>query len=418
MNIFLLGNGFDLHYNLPTSYHNFINTVDYLCKHQTDPIRNVGDVFRPIAESGEDRMICESYKTFKHYYKEVALLLEERTDIVNIAENNAWFKYFIARKVKGNGWIDFEKEIERVLELMEIIFSAAYYPSDSDNNFEGGAVPVKNQSDIRLILKSFELGDFDSTEFIPTDYESCYYLTFDSETDYMFYFRKDLHIYLSSPALPELNTEAIVTELLDSLHEFSKLLSLYLDLFIQKPLTMIATKKAVQLDKIFRFPDTVISLNYTNTFETLYMENNRAEIHHIHGTVGSEIVLGVSANETDELSQLNVRYQGFKKYFQRVVYETDSSYLHLIQKLQLQKYSQPDRHTYLYVFGHSLDITDRDIITELFKISDEIIIYYYNKRELANYVQRLTTIYGKKEFDSLRISKGLSFYSTELLNDN
>ena len=415
MNIFLLGNGFDLHYKLPTSYHNFLNTVDFLCKHKTDTISNIGEVFQPIAKSGKDRIICDSYNTYKNYYKNVTLPHEELSELIRIAENNAWFRYFIVQKAKGDGWIDFEKEIEKVLELMEIVFSVA---SDI-----GSVKPANQLSDIWLVLNSFKLGDFcNNLDIRPGDDKFAgrahVYWPNAPQNENMFFFRENLHIRLSAPTLPELNIEAIVSELLDSLHEFSKLLSLYLDLFVQKPLKLFATKKAVQLDRVFSFPDTVISLNYTNTFETLYGKNGSAEIHHIHGMVGPEIVFGVSANESDELSRLNIRYQGFKKYFQRVVNETDNSYLRLVQTLHLQKEYQSDSYFCLFVFGHSLDETDKDIITELFGIADEIIIYYLNKRELANYVRRLTTIYGKKEFDSLRISKGLSFYKADLLNEN
>ena len=64
---------------------------------------------------------------------------------------------------------------------------------------------------------------------------------------------------------------------------------------------------------------------------------------------------------------------------------------------------------YTYVYGHSLDTTDRDIIVELFDLSKEIRIYYHNADALGSYINNLVTIFGKQAFDKLREEKNLHF---------
>lgn len=43
MHFLLLGNGFDLHFSLPTKYHNFLHTIDFLVKYYNDTFKTVGE---------------------------------------------------------------------------------------------------------------------------------------------------------------------------------------------------------------------------------------------------------------------------------------------------------------------------------------------------------------------------------------
>ncbi len=74
----------------------------------------------------------------------------------------------------------------------------------------------------------------------------------------------------------------------------------------------------------------------------------------------------------------------------------------------------------LYVIGHSLDETDKDIITEVFEIADEITVYYYDNNnsnhDLKKLVTNLINIYAKAGFDKLRNEKGLRFLPISSLN--
>lgn len=45
MNVYLLGNGFDLHHKFPTRYIDFLHTVQFLSENSEQEFSMVGDVF-------------------------------------------------------------------------------------------------------------------------------------------------------------------------------------------------------------------------------------------------------------------------------------------------------------------------------------------------------------------------------------
>ena len=67
--------------------------------------------------------------------------------------------------------------------------------------------------------------------------------------------------------------------------------------------------------------------------------------------------------------------------------------------------------------GHSLDITDQDIIKELFETAENITILYHDESAEAGYIANLVKIFGMEKFNEMRYVKNLSFIpqtSTEL----
>ena len=85
----------------------------------------------------------------------------------------------------------------------------------------------------------------------------------------------------------------------------------------------------------------------------------------------------------------------------------DYSYIKKIQGLKRTR--NADGGYTLYVIGHSLDKTDQDVIKELFEVSRKIIIFYHNEAIVGTYIKNLIEIYGKNDFDELRVSKMLEF---------
>ena len=84
--------------------------------------------------------------------------------------------------------------------------------------------------------------------------------------------------------------------------------------------------------------------------------------------------------------------------------ETDYEYLRWISDIK------HTNTTYrLIVMGHSLDVTDKDIILDLFKYANEIIILYHSDEAKASYIANLITLYGKDGFDLLRKEQMLTF---------
>ena len=73
MNVLLIGNGFDIFYNLPTKYANFLHTVDFLIKNYSNEMKSVGDVFSLEILQNEDSFIKDCYLTHKSAFDATVL---------------------------------------------------------------------------------------------------------------------------------------------------------------------------------------------------------------------------------------------------------------------------------------------------------------------------------------------------------
>lgn len=122
MNILLLGNGFDLYYKLPTSYRNFLLTLDFLINTDVNNINNISDVFGNPKLNEHDDFIKKSYDEYKEVYDEIELDKEKLQEMIYKTKNNVWFSYLITVFNKDVGWIDFEKEVAYVIECFKSFF--------------------------------------------------------------------------------------------------------------------------------------------------------------------------------------------------------------------------------------------------------------------------------------------------------
>ena len=121
--------------------------------------------------------------------------------------------------------------------------------------------------------------------------------------------------------------------------------------------------------------------------------------------------LGINPDGNDNVETANTDFIQFKKYYQRVFYETDHLYLSLVSKL---KESNRTQHDKVIVMGHSLDVTDKDILAELFELADEIKIIYHRKAKVGEYIANLVRMFGKETFDEWRLKKGLEFIPLDM----
>lgn len=107
-NILVIGNGFDLYHGLPTRYIDFLQ----LAKIRRDKPNN------------KEIVIGEHYKDI--CFKKVIPISKCNLNAVKrfdeIVENNSFVKYFIIVGYNKENWIDFEQEIETILESIECAF--------------------------------------------------------------------------------------------------------------------------------------------------------------------------------------------------------------------------------------------------------------------------------------------------------
>ena len=389
MHVFLLGNGFDINHGLPTKYLNFLRTMNYLLKHYNSDMNTIGKVFCSEYFIENDCDIANSYKLYSNVYDSVSLDADKIQSLIKAARENVWYQYFSNQLTRDIKWIDFEREIATVLEVL-----GKHLPMITPQFYFYG----KEWSKVDLfIFKKFDFYYYETNEqsaIVGYNNKFCVNKEF-------------VYEYPLKSKLYKVNVSLIIEELYHQLQDFSKILKGYFECFVDAFTKELSTKQSACIkNNLFVQAEAVFTFNYTRTFENLY--SSRLEIHHIHGSTDCDIVLGTNPDLHDELPDLDTSFIQFKKYYQRVFYKTDTSYLSGIEDLRKIKRREKNRHV-LHVVGHSLDITDKDLIQEIFDSAGSIFIYYHNESAIGSYIKNLISIYGKSGFDTIRKEKALMF---------
>ena len=373
MNIFLLGNGFDLHHDLPTKYINFLNIVDYIKNEKScDSCSTVGKVFSNPELIKKDETIKLCNEKYNSVYKLIEIDTDSIQELRSLANKNDWFEYMLECYRKNATWIDFEQEISRVCKAFDTFFVA-------NRKRRNPKISREFETIFRCFDSLFKL------EVSYTQY-SGYYETLNINSDFVININNSVKI----------NESLIVETLYNSLMELAKMLRLYLKIFVDNTVEGLVAHSLIKQNDLFENVDQVFTLNYTNTFAKVYGSNDNITLH-IHGNIASDIVLGVQADEKDELEENDSTFIMFKKYYQRSMCGTEYSLNSKINELKQSKDTIK-----LSIMGHSLDITDRDIIKKLFSVADRIIIYYYgDKRAQGNYLKKLIHIFGQEKYDEI-----------------
>ena len=262
--LLVIGNGFDLAHGLKTRYTDFlkffnekIGTVSLSEQLSDIDIAGMKDFLEYINASIEANDDNALYKNLQLYN--------------GTPFGNFWIAYF--NKILedrhnriGEGWVDFEREIERVIGQLEKL--------------------LLNSSDFhkkKSILKEI-MGD---------------------------YFEKS----------PEIITQEFVSKLNWDLKILILLLEFYL---VKKEKNLKANH-----NEFFKNvkPDAVISYNYTHTFQKLYDLDEKIPVHFIHGELGKHnLVLGTGETLSDDEKNNFTVCASFKKFFQRVKHRLGNHY--------------------------------------------------------------------------------------------
>lgn len=379
MNVLFLGNGFDLFHNLPTKYINFLNTVDFLSSYDISTISTIGDVFANENLNSRDKEIQESYSLYGEIYDNIAIDTTALNQLKGL-KNNLWYKYFSNTLKLDVKWIDFEKEIFAVIQSFQNLFAL-----NVRTNVSLGKLDVEN----KYIIEQFDFFlNPTSGSTVPAGAKPI-------KPEYL------IEVPIGSQN-KIMDKAKIVKELSVQLSDLAEALRIYLKCFVEKMLEKIANKQDLQWKQAFQYTDYAITFNYTNTYELLY---KKAEVAHIHGNVNTQIVLGVNPDGADIIETVDTTFVPFKKYFQRIKYKTDIKYLEFIEK------NKNNSDLALYIIGHSLDITDKDIIQEAFSVARKIYILSYDEKDESNHISNLINIFGKSDFDTMRREKDISFMS-------
>lgn len=362
--ILLIGNGFDLAHGLPTSYSFFLDFCDKIKETLLFPKFSNDDEWKKdiilnwdIDNSIKSKLF-EEWNTNNNLNK---LFIE----IYDNIKSNIWITYFLKKRNQlGKNWIDFESEISNVVQAFECVRNC----TESGKSIPRSEIEGIKVEEVEEFIDIFEGND--------------------SKKFQLSYF--NLNIFNKCIKQMTLDLDSLI-----------RALEIYISGFINK---IEGLQKNDDIKDIN--PDCVLSFNYSNTYERIYGQSNKIEYDYIHGKADitnnvntCNLVLGIDEylEECDRDNKLE--FLPFKKFYQRIYKSTDSSYMEWVDEIR-QNSECPYE---LYIFGHSLDKTDKDILALLI-CNDNVQtkIYYHrksndDKKELGKLIRNLVRVIGAKE---------------------
>ena len=279
MKILILGNGYDLAHNLPTSYQDFLKftnlvktiyQVSWLKEKDNPEISNKikNSAFPPFIMN---RLLSanQQIQNIDGKYNENKLINSQDSalnEFFRLVENNSWIDYF-QHINHVNEWIDFENEIYSELERL----SDAIQSKTFSKSYMYGRIKLVDKTDINIIDKL------------------------------------------------EMDLKNLI-----------QAMEIYFDEFVNH------IDITNEIEEIRRFnPDHILSFNYTNTYQRL----NKQDCCQIHGTAcykqgfpkKCSLVLGI--RKTD-IPFANTSVTFFYKEYQREYNENETDYLKWIQHMR------------------------------------------------------------------------------------
>lgn len=357
MNILIVGNGFDLAHGLPTKYGDFLRYIRELHKFWENPG-------------------AYSDKEYGAYFSS---LRDDRNEVFDeltrITENNSWLKLFDVifeeRAKKGkDSWIDFEKEISYVIQALDDARLRRIQSVITESQ-QKTAITGLNSGVVRILFDI--LNDQHQKKF-------------GGESPYKM---DDVSVHIIE------KTRKI---LYSDLNRLTRSLELYL-------VDYVASKPCMPLDEIAELDiDYLLSFNYTNTYCRVYGKNEMEEtdeVDFIHGKVkefgnvkNCNLVLGIDEYQDNESRDRDNEFIQFKKFYQRIFKGTGCHYTDWLS--DFEEYPLADDLN-IYIYGHSLDVTDKDILNRIIMTEGAVTtIFYHSQEALGNYIANLVKIIGEQ----------------------
>lgn len=390
MNILLIGNGFDLAHGLPTTYNDFLTFLEYINSDSSTSSLKINPELEVLIKKDDKAEAIQKIKT--------------------LTNNNVWYKYFSVLDNLSPNWCDFEYEIEYVVK-----------------QFEGFKKLLEKNHEISL--KDLKISINKKNEIISLNYDIF-------ETFAKYYILKKFDITEKEISQILINNQFVLTlgkkfksskptiywiynavafedfinMISEELKDFTKSFELYLSYFVNK----IEIKPIAFINNLLDDLNLqILSFNYTNT-TTKYNKQFKHLPCFIHGQAITDekdnLVLGI--NETS--NSIDPLFTNFRKYFQRVLKNCNFSYRNWINEInrynsgKIIKVGSEIHH--LYIIGHSLTLSDKNILNELITIKGmKTTIYYRSDKNRKELLQNLAAILGYKAFTELIENKAIIF---------
>ena len=367
----IIGNGFDLAHDRPTTYSDFLQFLNYILLAKDYPgDKSQFEASLNIECQTVKQYILASFDTRKNPGTEAAwnknLMIQE---LYEHLDKNVWYEYF--KKIwendliNGKNWIDFEQEILEVINFFDHKITNKYEPI---SKLQGDSVNEKNRH-------------FWSLFYVKIQQENVQRCTWSDFIDKTY----------------------------QDLQDLVRCLEIYLDDCVGKMPVLCYSPDIKDMDF-----HSVLSFNYTAIPTNIYPLLTNT--HNIHGhakadrpMAENDMVLGVNEYWEGPDKNLRTNFNLYKKFAQRIIKGTGIIYKTTLNQMSsdyeegkcFQAKSQEyfsARHSNVYIFGHSLDITDRDILREVMQTPGVITtIFYRSKQQQANQIANLSKVLGQED---------------------
>lgn len=473
MNILIVGNGFDLSHYLPTKYDHFMDVMKAIeekdlgqpianvFKHPVDDFptlllkvieiknalneKNYEMSFDELFSKCREQWFIEETKT-KFSTNSINLKFEKIIEIQYQLKNNVWYQYFAQHVREVKTWIDFETKIKEALKVVsKFIVSldrklGEFGSFSHEINFYGEGEPsqiflTREQCNLLEILNILNSGYFiDQDDYDERGYNFSIPIDIgDPDHGSLRFYINDQYIQQYS-GYGKVSNDNLLNHLQKTLDEFIEIFNLYLELVVGQlsPITNFSIDSGDWV-----YPNKIFSFNYTNTYQRIH---DSVEVEYLHGSHGQEqsIVLGISDLEDESLKK--IKAYGFTKYHQKLFKDTDYLFLDVYKNIvrdslsQLEKHKTTNYHDFqseqrnlerieklsqlnlnFFIWGHSLDVSDKDYIFDLFSLNDDmdrnvrVIVYHFNKTAKFDLLNNLLAILGKDKVEHWMKNKWLQF---------
>lgn len=381
MNLLIIGNGFDLAHNLPTTYPDFLkffkiikitstwngNINDFKDKHLDS--YSAPDYVKAYVENAFMDRQPNPNKSASNANPLIQEIYDNLTD-------NIWYDYlmdiFSNGKMKGIHWIDFESEISYIVEQIDRFQENMYTPFT--------ITATANEEKLKKFLSKIKFDTLLTNKNKPDNYKPTYRDFLDKS-------------YLD-------------------LRRLVRCMEIYLLECVETPRPIDLISQDIKQTNV----NAVLCFNYTHTFERLYMKNDKIKIHYLHGEIkvddninANNMVLGIDEYYDADEKNKHTNYNIYKKFTQRVLNDTGFLYRNWISEMDNIAYKLkrcPSREdtsenlpNNIYIFGHSLDITDKDVIKDLIARPDvKTTIFYHDKQQQVQQIANLIKMLDQDKF--------------------
>ena len=333
-NILVIGNGFDIAHGLYTKYIDFYNFCN--------AIKRVINDKREIAirdDIKEELLRSEFMKSTANIINNKKIVNDDILEkMINICKDNYWLNRIEEHNLSNDPhWCDIEGVIAD--EISNLAYVAKKYT--------GARVDNRALNESKEIVNLY----------------------------------REIMIYAQENQSFKTSVYLFKEKLLSDLNDLTWMLEIYLSKFLNRKSKTYKFFETLNIDYMINF-------NYTDTYNKLYKKS--IPTHFIHGKIRNNdkdamnMVFGIGDRINEDN---NYEFIEFQKYYQRIIYKTGNDYTKWLDNNEIIN---------IFIFGHSVNEVDGDIIKRLVSRSfTNIYIYYYDQQALNSIVANLTKILGK-----------------------